>query len=165
MSKLLRLKSRMLDFYDLDSEKAEKALLAEILAYSKTVKPADFTTEVQQYFEPHPDSGVGVIYEALSAQPAKWGDFYVAEYRRAFEEAETSLEPFEVLESLEEICMAEDTGFGEELIRVAEPYLNHQTAAIRLKAIWMIFDWLTIEDKRKYPQVIRKVKERLQDDN
>lgn len=153
------------NFYEIEDEATEKQLLKDILSYANTVGESHFAKEVRMLFPNLPYSDIGVIYEALSENPEKWGNFYVEQYKLTFQEAENANEAFEILDNLEEICFADDTGFGADIIRLLEPYLDHSKPALRYKAIWYMGDWVGTDNKRRYPQIVRKIKERLNDNN
>ncbi len=163
--RLADFESDILNFFDFHDEAVEEKILKDIAKYAESVGTVNFAKEVNATFANHGESGIGVIYEALSKKPEIWGDFYVNQYKLTFKEAENTEDAFAVLDSLEEVCFAEDTGFGKEIIKVLEPYLNHAKPALRYKAVWYMADWIDEDNKHKYPQIIRKIKEKLQDDN
>lgn len=119
--RLADFESDILNFFDFHDEVVEEKLLKDIAGYAESVGPANFAKEVNALFANHEESGIGVIYEALSKKPEIWGDFYVNQYKVTFKEAENSDNAFEILDSLEEVCFAEDVGFGKEIIKILEP--------------------------------------------
>ncbi|MFT5912984.1 MAG: hypothetical protein ACI9XO_004528, partial [Paraglaciecola sp.] len=154
----------ILHFYDIETDGEIDALLAAILKYAESIEKDDFIKEVRTIFGYGEQSGRGVIYEALSKKPENWADFFVEEYKLSFQAAENnSAEAYDILEGLEEVSFAEDTGFGDEISNILEPYLNNQNAAIRYKAIWCIGSWIGASNEGKYLLLINKIKEKLYD--
>ena len=167
MKSLKEKKDEIVNFWDIEKESSKEKLIEEIREYSETKSENELVQEIRANFKQINFSGIGVIYEALSKNPKKWSNFYKEEYVRAFESAKKADNAFEILESLQEICFAEESNLEtrDEIIEFLETQLSHQKDAIRYKAIWYLGDWILEDNKSKYNHVIKKIINNLQDKN
>lgn len=167
MNNLKEKKEEIVNFFEIEKESESEKLIEEIRKYSEVKSEYELVPEIRENFKQLQFSGIGVIYEALSKNPKKWSNFFKEEYVRAFESAKESENAFEILESLEEICFAEETKLEsrDEIIEVLESYLSHNKDSIRYKAIWYLGDWISDDNKSKYNHVIRKITNNLKDNN
>ena len=167
MNSITELKEVIEHFYDIETEEGKDALLDSIKAYSESVHPEYFIRELRENFKQHSSSGIGVIYEAIGHNPAKWGQLFFEEIQRAFIAAENSINPFEILDSLEEIGMTEvsqiETQF--EIIKLLSSYLTHENDIVRYKADWILGDWIYEGNVDQSSQAIAGLQERLKDDH
>lgn len=167
MKTLADLQTKITNFWSIDSEEERDQIVEQIRAYANSTAPTTFAKEVKNMLPQESLSGIGVIYEALSTNPDKWGDFFLEEYQRAFKSAEQSDNAFAILDSLEQIGFVEASSlpFTKQIIDLLRSYLDHPKDVLRYKAIWLIGDWIDEENYRDYPQIVRNVKGKLQDSN
>jgi hypothetical protein len=154
------------NFWGLE-ESERNTLVLQIQEYSNSKNESEFIREVRSTFQQIKYSGISVVYEALTENPKKWRQFFIEEYERAFKTAENSEKAFSILECLEQISFVEESkvDFQDEMVEILFRYLSHQNDVLRFKAVWLIGDWLTDENIRKYPDVIPSLEEKLDDNH
>jgi hypothetical protein len=154
------LKKKTADFYEF-SEDEQDAIIDEILAMSKSSNKQEFISEIRKEFPQTEFSGINVIYDALSAQPEIWGDFFVEEYRRAFKEAEEVLNPYQILSVLDEMGFSEriDFPFAHDIINILGEYISHPNYVVQHRAIYLISDWLGEGNADKHQVLVATLNE------
>lgn len=167
MNSLLTIKEDLINFWGLEEEAEREAILDKVKKYANSTSKESLFKEIRTNFEQKEFSGLGVIYEALTENETKWGDFFKEEYQRAFKAAETAPNAAEILDTLEEISFVGDTdgSLSKELISLLTDYLDHPKDVLRYKSIYLMGDWILKENAWKYPNVTGKMTERLKDSN
>lgn len=167
MKNLSEIKDQIVDFWDLKEDSERDNLVKQIRQYSNSVDEHVFIEEVRNTFEQKVFSGIGVIYEALSQKPEKWGLFFKEEYQRAFEKAGKSNEPVDILDCLEEIGYVEERGWSglDEIINILHSYISNPNDVLRFKSIEHLHEWLTEENIADYPHIVSGLKDKLKDQN
>ncbi len=167
MKNLSDKQAEIIQFFDGKTEEEQLRIIEEVRQYSEVQTVEDFKAEFRALFEQKNLSGIGVIYEAISKNTHKWSDLYLEEFERGFQAASQSPSPFEVLESLEELCYPEKENVKtqDEIIQLLGSYLNHEKPALRFKAIWYLGDWITENIKEKHSNLIQKIKQMLKSDS
>ena len=166
MKSIADLKKEIIEYWNED-ELFRNNVDKNILNYASSTPEEIVIKEIRDNYIQDIDSGMDVIYFALSSKPDKWIRFFAEEYERAFLASETSNNPYEYLEVLESIGWKENKKheFINKIIETLAKYLNHSNDAIRFKAIWLLGDWLVEGNENKYPNIIRELRNKLQDDN
>ena len=141
---LSKIKDRIVNFYDLETEEEKSQVLKEIINISTSKERELFVNEIRELFEQNQLSGIGIIYEALGQYPEKWGDFFFEEIQRAFQNAENSNDSYQVLDSLDEISMTDESKVLQrnEIIEFLATKLNHPNDVLKYKSIWYLGDWI-----------------------
>lgn len=167
MNNLVDIKQDILNFWDLEEEAERNSLIEKVQIYADRQDADAFAKEVRDHFAQSEDSGIGVIYEALSERPEKWGRFFKEEYERAFKTAERSDHPFEILECLEEIYFVEegDARYEDEIIKLLSTYLSNRNDVLRYKAVWLLDNLITEDNLHKYDHLISQLQQKLNDPN
>lgn len=165
MNNLQERKQKIAHFYDIESESERDALIAEIVKYAEGQNAEQFALEVRATFEQVSLSGIGIVYEALSKNPEKWSNFFLEEFRRAFQSAEKAQSPFDILDALEETCFVDGSKLPsrDDIIALLSDYLTNQNPIIRFKAILLLGDWIKKDNKSKHSKTIHKLTNRLED--
>jgi exonuclease III len=166
MNNLSEIKEDIINFWEINENEKED-LLDKIRKYAAQKNENEFSAEVRATFEQKRYSGISVIYEALTADPEKWGLFIKQEYERAFKTLETSNNAFEVIDTLEEMCFVDLNKFqySNEIIRLLSGYLSSEKDVLRYKAVWYMGDWIIKKNTHKYGDVINKIIDKLNDKN
>lgn len=167
MNSLIEKKDDIVNFWSIEEEADREKLILEIRKYSEIKREEELASEIRENFEQINFSGISVMYEALSKNPKKWSNFYKEEYIRAFESAKKSDNAFEILACLDEISFVEDSQLEsrDDIIELLESHLSHEKDPIRHRAIWLLGDWISDDNKSKYNHVIQKIITKLQDNN
>lgn len=165
--KLSKIKDKIINFYDLETEEEKSKVLEEIKDISNSVEKEVFVDEIRELFEQKQLSGIGIIYEALGQNPEKWGSFFFEEIQRAFRNAEDSNEPSKILDSLEEISMTDESKIIQrnEIINYLETKMNHANDVLKYKSIWYLGDWIDKSNISEHSNVVNKIKANLKDQN
>jgi hypothetical protein len=167
MENLSEIKEDIVNFWSFEDDSRRDAILEKIRQYTESKDESELVPEIRNTFEQTNFSGISVIYDALSKNPRKWGQFFMEEYERAFAAAESSDKPFDILNCLEEIGLAE-TGQCEnvaDIVRLLSGYLRSPNDALRHKSVWFLGDWVTRENSRYYSRIVAEITDRLQDSN
>ncbi|MCZ4409999.1 HEAT repeat domain-containing protein [Cryomorphaceae bacterium 1068] len=167
MNSLIEKKDSIVNFYDIKNITERDRLIEEIGKYTDSKEESEVVKEIRSNFSQAYFSGLNVIYIALSSNPQKWSAFFKEEYERAFETAKRTDNSFEILDCLVSIGLTDVTKVPaiDEIVELLENHLEHEKDTIRFKAIWYLGDWISSKNKAKYPEVIKKIRTRLRDDN
>jgi len=167
LKELETIKQKITDFYSIETEEEKTAVIATIRKISENSNREEFINYIRNNFKQKPLSGIGVIYEALSAYPKEWGSFYLSEIKRAFKAATISLESFQILDGIEEISMVDASQVRErkQIIEFLSGYLNSNNDVLKYKTIWILGDWLDKKEKMNYPKIVNQIKNCLNDPN
>ena len=167
MKSLAERENDIKDFWGLKNESDRDNLIEEIRAYAESKPVEELASEIRANFEQQSLSGIGAIYDALSKNPEKWSEFFFEEYQRAFEAAEQSKNPFEILDSLGEISFADETKLPsrDKIIRLLEARLEHPMPTIRFKSIFLLGDWIGDDNKSFFSPLVQKIIACLNDEN
>jgi hypothetical protein len=84
MPTLDQLKKDIENFWKLDAEEQQDAVLKIIRKCAENTDKKAFTGEVRRLSEPAEFSGLSIVFEALTPDPDKWGFFFLEEYKRLF---------------------------------------------------------------------------------
>ncbi len=136
------IKQKIVNFYDF-SESEEENILKEIRDLALKDKP-QFIEDVRNHYPQFDMSGIEVIYEALSDDPEKWGDFFAEEFKRAFADAKNSFQAKEILRVLEDISLMEKVNypFAGDIIKVLAENIHSNIETIQYFALYYLADWL-----------------------
>ncbi|MBL7783222.1 MAG: hypothetical protein JNM22_18475 [Saprospiraceae bacterium] len=167
MKNLADVKEQLAHFWEIESEAERDALLLRVRNYASQQDADNFAGEIRRTFEQIDFSGISVVYEALSNNPEKWGRFFVEEYQRAFQAAEKSVTPSNILKSLEEMSFASNhqAGCTRDVIRILSGYFSNPKDAIRYWAFWHCGNWLSPDNVRQFPETVAAFQHALQDSN
>ncbi len=166
MQGLSKWKKEIQEFWELETSDRDK-LIGEIAAYASTSDPIHLAREVRANYAQEVDSGISVLYEALTHQPIKWTPFFVQEFERAFRAAETASDPKKILSALDEIAMADEnyTALSDALILVIANYASSRIFEIRYKVVWFLGDYLRSEITNRQSDGIAVLRVMLHDEN
>lgn len=166
MKSIAGLKKEIVEYWN-KNELFRNNVDKNILNYASSTPEEIVIKEIRDNFKQDKDSGLDVIYFALSSKPDKWIRFFAEEYERAFLASETSNNPYEYLEILESIGWKENKKheYINKIIELLAKYLNHSQDAIRFKATWLLGDWLVEGNEVKYANVLSELRNKLQDKN
>jgi len=154
----------LLHFFDLEEPKSEE-LINTVKKITDEGEKEQLIVEIRNDFPQINFSGLGTIYEVLSKNPAKWGDFYAGEFKRAYLTAEVEENPFAILDCLEELTLIENKNkpFGHEIIEFLTTYLHHPKPVFRFKAIYHLGDWLEDGNEIRYSELVYEIQKKLED--
>ena len=154
----------LLNFFQLEEYQKEE-LVETVKRITDEGEKKELIVEIRNDFPLINFSGLGTIYEVLADNPKKWGDFYVAEFKRAYLTAEADENPFVILDCLEELTLIENKNkpFGHEIIEFLTTYLHHPKAVFRYKAVYHLGDWLEDGNEIKYRELIYEIQKKLED--
>lgn len=108
-----------------------------------------------------------LIYSALSEEFPKWKTILSNEMIRLFNLAKNKNDNKAIFDALEEI-LPDECPDSEEVKKVAYflyNELNHTDNKIRHKAIWYISFWVDEDNYQKFPEIINRIKEKLNDNH
>ena len=166
MKYLSHVSDDLLNFFNLEEYQRDE-LIDTVKKITDEGEKEILIEEIRNDFPQINFSGLGTIYEALADNPKKWGDFYVAEFKRAYLSAETAENPFIILNCLEELTLIENKNkpFGHEIIEFLTTYLHHSKAVFRYKAVYHLGDWLEDGNEIRFRELIYEIQKKLEDEN
>lgn len=150
------------EYLDLSLEEGEKYLkkIREIAEEKRNEIESYLITSTINSTSQH-----SLIYSALTEDFQKWKTLLSNEFIRLFEQAKKSSNYEDIFEALDEI-LPDDCPNSEEVKKVVYYLyneLNNSNKKIRHKAIWYISFWLDEDNYHKFPEIINRIKEKLND--
>ena len=150
------------EYLDLSLEEGEKYLkkVREIAEEKRNEIESYLITSTINSTSQH-----SLIYSALTEDFQKWKTLLSNEFIRLFEQAKKSSNYEDIFEALDEI-MPDESPNSEEVKKVVYYLyneLNNSNKKIRHKAIWYISFWLDEDNYHKFPEIINRIKEKLND--
>lgn len=154
------------NFFDLEELQRDE-LIDTVKKITDDAEKKKLISEIRDDFPQINFSGLGSIYEVLAMNPEKWGEFYVAEFKRAYLTAEDAENPFVILDCLEELTLIENKNkpFGHKIIEFLTTYLHHPKDVFRFKSIYHLGDWLEDGNEIKFRELIYEIQKKLEDKN
>lgn len=167
MKYLTHLTAELQNYFAHNDDERRNDFMHQLIEITDGADKEKLIEEIRNDFPQKNYSGLSVIYEGISENPEKWGDFYVAEFQRAYKNAVTSKNAFEILQTLNELCFIEDknTPFGHEIIQLMRPYLQHKNPEIRHQTISRLGDWLEDGNEEIFKDLVCELKNKLSDKN
>ncbi len=105
-----------------------------------------------------------LIYETLSEATEEWGDFLVDEHERYFDLAELNEEYLEDLSNLIDIDLTGSELHAGKIIELLTGKINHPHEEIRYNSLWLIDDYLNVDNIRKYAKTLELILTKLEDE-
>ena len=168
METLISLKNDLQDIWHLSKQERNR-LIQRIQAYAAASDETAFIQEVRTTFPLQEDSGLADLYLALSESEdsERWSRFFIEEYQRAFELAQTHPNPGEVLECLDSIFFtaSAEEQYMDEVIELIVAQLSSGKAVVRQYAIRMLGDWILKEDAARYTHMVQQVFRMMRQDD
>ncbi len=165
MNHIREVKEDAINFFGFGSDDERHTIIRKIVDYAESSETNHFIDELRSTFELSSESGIGVVYEALTKNPGRWCDFFLEEYQRAFKMVLTSAAPDEIISALDDIgnIQSPDDHMTDSFVRLLTPYFNSEHRFFRQMAVWFIGDWVTERNVNRYRHVVTYLKERLKD--
>jgi ribosomal protein S24E len=160
------LKNEIVNYYDFDEIQRE-VIIAKLVEIVGVSDKNTLIKEIRTDYAQSNESGISIIYEAVTHHAEAWGDFIIEEYKRAFELAKKDSSKINILGCLDELGFVKNKNseLGRKVVTVLENNISDSNFAIRHRAINFIGDWIEEENKGKYQPTIIKVQEKLKDVN
>ena len=75
MNHIREIKEDAINFFGFGSDDERHAIIRKIVDYAESSETNHFIDELRSTFELSSESGIGVVYEALTKNPGRWCDF------------------------------------------------------------------------------------------
>jgi hypothetical protein len=151
-------------YYSMSNEETEK-YFKEILDFANSNKNefVKFCNDVQLIRH----NCLDIIYDALLKDIENWGGFLAEEHHRVFQKAKISEDPYDATYCLDSITCMENRNKAvvDKIIEILSKELNNPIDALKHRAISLLTDWIDETNQGKHKEVIRKMKEKIQDEN